>query len=92
MQRLNAFHPNLKFTHEKSKVSINFLDVTVSINGEEFETNLYCKPTDYHQFLVFNSTHFIQNKKSNVYSQGLRIKRLCSNNDAFEKHLESLRS
>ena len=36
LQRLNAFHPNLKFTQEISKVSINFLDVTVSINGEEF--------------------------------------------------------
>ena len=48
LQRLNAFHPNLKFTHEKSKVSINFLDVTVSIKGEEFGTDLYCKPTDCH--------------------------------------------
>ena len=24
LQCLNAFHPNLKFTHEKCKVSINF--------------------------------------------------------------------
>ena len=92
LQRLNAFHPNLKFTHDKSKVSINFLDVTVSINGEEFETDLYCKPTDCHQFLEFNSAHPIHNKKSIVCSQGLRIKRLCSKKDTFEKHLESLRS
>ena len=27
-----------------------------------------------------------------MYNQGLRIKRLCSKKDAFEKHLESLRS
>ena len=27
-----------------------------------------------------------------MYSQGLRIKRLCSKKDTFEKHLESLRS
>ena len=75
LQRLNAFHPNLKFTQEKSKVSINFLDVTVSINGEEFETDLYCKPTNCHQFLEFNSAHPIHNKKSIVYSKGLRIPR-----------------
>ena len=31
LQGLNAFHPNLKFTHVKSEVSINFLDLTVSI-------------------------------------------------------------
>ena len=53
LQPLNVFHHNLKFTHVKSKVSINFLDVTASINGEEFETDLYCKPTDCHQFLAF---------------------------------------
>ena len=92
MQRLNASHPNLKFTHDKSKVSINFLDVTVSINGERFETDLHCKPTYCHQFLEFNSAHPIHNKKLIVYNQGLRIKRLCSKKDAFEKHLESLRS
>ena len=90
--RLNASHPNLKFTHDKSKVSINFLDVTVSINGEHFETDLYCKPTYCHQFLELNSAYPIHNKKSIVYNQGLRIKRLCSKKDAFKKHLESLRS
>ena len=31
-------------------------------------------------------------KKSIVYSQGIRIKRLCSSSLAFEKHLESIRS
>ena len=92
LQSLNAFHPNLKFTHEKSKVSINFLDVTVSINGEKFETDLYCKPNDCHQFLEFKSMHLIHNKISIAYIQGLRIKRLCYKEDTFEKHLLSLPS
>ena len=92
LQRLNAFHPNLKFNHDKSEVSVNFLDVTVSINGEEFETDFYCKPNDFHHFLEFNSAHSFHNKKSIVNSKGLRIKRLCSKKDTFEKHLESLRS
>ena len=92
LQRLNAFHPNLKFTHDKSKVSIKFLDVTVNINGEEFETDLYYKPTYCHQFLEINSAYPTHNKKSIVYCQGLRIKRLYSKKDKFEKYLESLRS
>ena len=33
-----------------------------------------------------------QIKKSVAYSQGLRIKRLCSSSLAFEKHLESIPS
>ena len=82
----------VKFTDEKSKVSIHFLDVTVSINGEEFETELCFKPINFHQLLEFNSVHPIHNKKSTVYSHGLCIKSLCSKKDPFEKHLESLRS
>ena len=92
LQRPNAFHPNLKFTHDKSKVFINLLDITVRINGEKFETDLYCKHTDCHQFPEFNSAHPIYNKKSVVYSQGLCIKRLCSKKETFEKHLEGLHS
>ena len=68
------------------------MDVSVSIVDNKIETDLYCKPTDCHQFLHFNSAHPFHNKKSIVYSQGLRIKRLCSSPVAFEKHLESLRS
>ena len=72
--------------------NLNFLDVNVSIVDNKIETDLYCKPTDCHQFLHFNSAHPFHNKKSIVYSQGLHIKRLCSSPVAFEKHLESFRS
>ena len=91
-QCLNTFHPNLKFTHKKSKTLINFLDVTVKINSDKFETDLYSKPTDCHQFLGFNSAHPILQTKSIVYSQGLHIKRLCLSSLAFEKHHESIHS
>ena len=70
----------------------HFLDVVFRINGDKLETDLYSKPTDCHQFLEFNSAHPIHIKKSIVYSQGLRIKRLCSSSLAFENHLESIRS
>ena len=91
LENLNNFHPNLKFTSEKSKKSVNFLDVKVSLIEQHLETDLYCKSTDCHQFLDFNSAHPIHIKKSIVFSQGLRIKRLCSSNVAFENHLGSLK-
>lgn len=62
------FHLNLKLTHEKSKVSVNFLYVTVSMNCEEFEADLYCKVTDYHKSFEFNYVHPIHNKKLTAYS------------------------
>ena len=44
LNRINNFYPNLKFTHEKSKSSINFLDVSVRIVDNKLETDLFCKP------------------------------------------------
>ena len=52
LENLNNFHPNLKFRSEKSKNSVNFLDVTVSLIDQHLETDLYYKLTDCHQFLI----------------------------------------
>ena len=43
---LKNFSSNLKFTHEKSKSSVNFLEVSVSIADNKLETALFCKSTD----------------------------------------------
>ena len=77
LSRLNSFHPNLGFTHERSRESLNFLDVTVKIQQGEFVTDLYCKSTDGHQYLHFHSCHASHTKTSIVYSQTLRMKRIC---------------
>ena len=91
LENLKNLHTSLKFTSEKSKKSVNFLDVTVSLIDQHLKIDLYCNPTNCHQFLDFNSAHPIHIKKSIVYSQGLRIKRLRSSNVAFENHFESLK-
>ena len=62
----------------------------VWLTNQHLKTDLYCKPTDCHQFLDFNSAYPIHIKRSIVYSQGLCVKRLCSSNVAFKNHLESL--
>ena len=64
LERLNNFHPNLKFTRQRSREEINFLDVTVRVNHVEFITNLYCKPTDGHQYLHVESCHPSHTKSS----------------------------
>ena len=40
LEQLINFHPNLKFTDERSREEINFLDVTVRVNHGEFITDL----------------------------------------------------
>ena len=75
MQRLNHFYPSLKSTHERSREEINFLDVTVKVNQREFINNLYCKPTDGHQYLHFETCNPSHTKSSIIFSQALRTRR-----------------
>ena len=63
MARLDTFHPNLKFTWESSRSSVNFLDVVVRIDGENFMTDAYYRPTDCHQFSHYESSHPIHIKR-----------------------------
>ena len=82
-------HPTIKFTADWSKISINFLDVTVSIAGV-IETDLYVKPTDSHQYLLSSSCHPFYCKKGIPYSQALRLNRIYSNNEFFDRRCYDL--
>ena len=86
IQHLNSSTTFFKFTHETSTTSVNFLDVTISIKNNKIETDLYCKPTDSHNYLYYNSAHPQKCKDSIPYSQFLRIKRICSKETDFLTH------
>ena len=50
------------------------------------------KPTDRHQYLHYGSCHTDHTKRSIVYSQALRIKRVCSQESDFNEHSLNLKS
>ncbi len=81
---LNAAHPTIKFTQETSSEKINFLDVTVYKDGNQLQTTLYKKPTDVHLYLHYKSCHPKKMKESIPYSQILRIRRICSQEEDFK--------
>ena len=64
---LNNANPNIKFTHDASEDQVNFLDITVALKENKITTNLYCKPTDCHQYLHYDSCHPDHSKRSIVY-------------------------
>ena len=51
------FHPILRFTYEKSREKINFLDVVIKIKKCKITTNLFGKPVDGHQYLHYVFCH-----------------------------------
>ncbi|XP_033099381.1 uncharacterized protein LOC117103028 [Anneissia japonica] len=87
---INNYHHSIKFTVEYSSESIPFLDVLVGRNGGNISTSIYYKPTDNHQYLDFYSYHPITLKRSIVYSQCLRLKRICSDPTDYQQQLSRL--
>ena len=75
---LNSCHPIIKFIMDYSDTTNNFLDVSVTKNSIKLSTNLFTKDTDSHQYLHTTSCHPYSCKKSILYGQTIRIKRISS--------------
>ena len=75
---------------EVSDESVNFLDTKVTITDTGLKTDLFCKPTDAHNYLLFSSAHPRSCKSSIPYSQFLRVRRICSDIEDYDKNVTML--
>ena len=92
-EELNKFHTHLnscnekiKFTMEKSEEKIPFLDILIKMKNNKLETDLFCKPTDSHSYLHYTSAHPRACRDSIPYSQFLRIRKICTSLEDFDRH------
>lgn len=85
ISEFNCLHRSIKFTHEISQDTINFLDVTLQVQGNSLATTVYRKPTDRQQYLHFDSNHPRHCKVGIPYSQAYRYRRICSDIQEFER-------
>ncbi|KAJ8034032.1 hypothetical protein HOLleu_24446 [Holothuria leucospilota] len=88
-QHVNNFHYSIKFTTESSYTQMSFLHVLVKLYHGQISTSVYHKPTDTHQFLNFHSFHSLALKKSIVYRQCVRLKRICSHSEQYKREIIS---
>ena len=92
MNEINQKHQSIKIDFEFSKESIEFLDTLVYIDSNNrIQTTLYKKRTDCQNYLHAKSAHPFSLKKSILYSQALRIKRICSTFEEYRKHSNDLK-
>ena len=87
-----TFHLTTKCTTDYSQETIDFLDLNVGLIGREFMIYLFAKPTNTGQFLDLSFYHPYHCKKDIPYSQSLRLNRICSDNESFDKSCNDLKS
>ena len=80
----------IKFIFETSQHSDHFLDTTVSLKNDELNTDLYCKSSDSHYYLLYSSAHPRKCKESIPYNQYLWIRRFCSTRLDYDRHLKTM--
>ena len=64
----------------------------MNLSNGDLTTDLHIKLADKHQFLHYTLSYHDHTKRSIIYSQALRISRICSNKSNFLKHIESMKS
>ena len=92
LEELNDFNQYTKFIYEYSLENVTFLDLKVKLKGGNYVTDLHVKSTDRYKYLHFSSAYPNNTKRSIVFSQTLRISRLCSNESDFKNNNEKMRS
>jgi len=89
--RQTFVHNYLNFTYIHSSKSVDFLDLTISLdNNNCITTALYKKPINKHQFLHYGSAHPKHLLNSLPYSSFLRVIRSCSDLEVRKSELEIL--
>ena len=89
---INTLHPTIKFTASYNFVEAkaDFLDTTISIKNGKISTDLYRKPTHSPQYLLPSSTHPPHCVKNIPFSLAYRLRRICSEDETFERRLLEL--
>ena len=92
MEDFNSFFDDSNFKHNFDKDSICYLVLKIISSNTKLMTSLYNKPADCHQYIHYKSSHPEHTKQSTIYSQTLRVKRVCSQESDFKKKSSKLKS
>ena len=90
LKELHGCHHNIKFTFEKLEMKVNFLDVVTEIKNGRLSTDRSYKLVDSYQYLQYNYCHE-QHKNIIIYSQTLRLRKICSEKKGLKIHAEDLK-
>ena len=88
---LNDLHSSIKFSIEKSRKSLPFLDTLLIKENGQLQTDIYYKPTDSKQYLLYTSCHPKHTRNSIPYNLARKLKMIISENNTLLVRLEELK-
>ena len=91
MDFANSINDKIKVELRYNSNQIEFLDTLVKIKNGKLTTDLYTKPTDKHIYVHSKSCHPKNVKKAIPYGLALRLRRICENEDDYQKHRQELK-
>ena len=89
---INNINPDIQFTSEHSKEELPFLDILIKKTVDKIETDIYYKPTDSKQYLLFNSCHPKHVAANISYNHARRICTIVDNTETRNIRLEELKT
>ena len=72
-------------------MKVNFLNVVTEIKNGRLSTDLCSKLVDSYQYLHYNSCYEGHIKQIIIYSQILRLRKICSERKDLKSHVEDLK-
>ena len=89
---LNSLHPCIKNTIDKHRRQISFFDTLIINNNGKVETDIYYKPRDSKQYVLYASCHPKHTRNRIPYNLTRRLRLIISENNTQIKSLEELRN
>ncbi|KAM4028630.1 uncharacterized protein ACNLHF_023918 [Anomaloglossus baeobatrachus] len=91
MGQLNTNDLNIKLTYKYSSRRIDFLDINIEVDSlSSIQTTMYRKSTSVNALLHASSAH-TSTIRAIPTGQFLRIRRICSSDQSFERQATELR-
>jgi hypothetical protein len=91
-QKANAIHKNIQVELRWSRTQIEFLDLMVRKEDGRLRTDLYVKPTDKHVYVASDSCHPTHVKRAIPYGLGVRLKRICDDEQSYKTRRNELKT
>ena len=80
----DSFNPSLRYTFNIGKC-VEMLDTIIEVKEGKLVPKIYYKDTDSHSYLTYTSDHPPRCKDSIPYSQMLRLRRVCKEEDVYDQ-------